>query len=189
MCLSVVVGCNEENEDLTSQQEQIVRYLTSSHDPRLIAAEEVKDAIVLNPPFYERITMSIYRYIATYYDAGRSARPKVAAGDEVELTFAAYTLSSGAPYSLYYTNDASLIEQVAEQGLNTEYWSTEPLRVKLGSTDVIKGVAASLLDCHEGDVVEVYMAYDSAYDEDAVGVIPPKTGIAWFYVINKVIKN
>lgn len=189
MCLAFVAGCNDEDEELTSQQEQIVRYLTSSHDPRLIAAEEVPNSIVANPPFYERLNMSTYRYIATYYDAGRDSKLQVEVGDEVWLTFAAYALSSGAPRSLYYTNQSSLIEQAAEDGLNIEYWSTEPLKVKLGSTDILKGVEASLVGCREGDVVEVYMAFDSAYDEDNVGVVPLKTGIAWIYSIDRVVKN
>lgn len=192
MCMAFVVGCDKEDEGLTTQQDQIVRYLTSSHDPRLIAIEEVPNAIVENPPFYERLNLNTYRYIATYYDAGRQSKTKVEAGDEVELYFAAYALSSGAPSngSLYFTNDATLIEQLSKAGLNTEYWSTEPLRVKIGSSDILKGVETSLLDCREGDAVEVYMAYESAYGKkNAMGVIPAKTGVAWFYVINRVIKS
>ena len=65
-----------------------------------------------------------------------------------------------------------MIEKLAENGLNSEFWSLEPLKVKIGSGDIIKGVEASLVDCREGDVVEVYMAFDAAYDKDVVGVIP-----------------
>ncbi len=191
MCLTLVVGCNEEDTDLTSQQEQIVRYLTSSHNPRLIAFEEVPNSMVANPPFYERLNTSTYRYIATYYDSGRDGKRQVAVGDEVELIFEAYNFTGGAPSlnSLYYTNNADLIEKLAENGLNPEYWSFEPLKVRIGAGDILKGVEASLVDCREGDVVEVYMAFDTAYDKHVVGVIPKKSSVVWVYQIKSVVKN
>ena len=191
MCLTLVVGCNEEDTVLTSQQEQIVRYLTSSHNPRLIAKEEVPNAMVANPPFYERLNTSTYRYIATYYDAGRNMKRQVAAGDEVELIFEAYEFTGSTPSlnALYYTNNADVIAKLAEEGLNTEFWSAEPLKVKIGSGDIIKGVAASLIDCHEGDIVEVYMAFDKAYDKHVVGVVPSKSSVVWAYQIKSVTKN
>ena len=191
MCLTLVVGCNEEDTVLTSQQEQIVRYLTSSHNPRLIAVEEVPNSMVANPPFYERLNTSTYRYIATYYDSGRNSKRQVAVGDEVELIFEAYEFTGSAPSlnTLYYTNNADMIEKLAENGLNSEFWSLEPLKVKIGSGDIIKGVEASLVDCREGDVVEVYMAFDAAYDKDVVGVIPAESSIMWVCQIKSVVKN
>ena len=191
MCLTLVVGCNEEDTALTTQQEQIVRYLTSSHDPRLIAEEKVSNSMVPNPPFYERLNTSTYRYIATYYDAGRSSKRKVTVGDEVELIFEAYEFTGNAPSlkALYYTNNADLIAKLADNGLNTEFWSTEPLKVKIGSGDIIKGVDMSLIDCREGDVVEVYMAFDTAYDKHVVGVVPSKSSVVWAYQIKSIVKN
>ena len=189
--LMLATGCNEEDTVLTSQQEEIVKYLTSSHNPRLIALEDVPNSIEANPPFYERLNTSIYRYIATYYDAGRSSRREVEVGDEVELTFEAYEFSGGAPSirDLYSTNNATLIETLAENGLNTEFWSAEPLQVKIGSTKILKGVEASLIGCREGDVVEVYMAYNAAYDKKVVGVLSNKASIVWVYQITSLKKN
>jgi hypothetical protein len=191
MCLAFVVGCNEEDTVLTSQQEQIVRYLTSSHNPRLIAEQEVPNSMVANPPFYERINTSVYRYIATYYDAGRSSKRKVKVGDEVELIFEAYEFTGNAPSlnALYYTNNADLIAKLEENGLNTEFWTAEPLKVKIGSGDIIKGIETSLIDCREGDVVEVYLAYDMAYDKHVVGVVPSKSSVVWAYQIKSVSDN
>ena len=184
-------GCNEEDTVLTSQQEEIVKYLTSSHNPRLIAVEDVPNSIEANPLFYERLNTSTYRYIATYYDAGRSSQRQVEVGDEVELTFEAYEFSGGAPSvkDLYATNNATLIETLADNGLNTEFWSTEPLQVKIGSTKILKGVEASLVGCREGDLVEVYMAYNVAYDKKVVGVLSNKASVVWVYQITGLKKN
>ena len=189
--LMLATGCNEEDAVLTSQQEQIVKYLTSSHNPRLIAYEDVPNSIELNPPFYERLNTSTYRYIATYYDAGRNSKRKVEVGDEVELTFEAYEFAGATPTirDLYSTNNPALIETLAENGLNTEYWSDEPLQVKIGSTKILKGVEASLIDCREGDIVEVYMAYNTAYDKQVVGTLSNKASVVWVYQITGLKKN
>ena len=188
LCLIVAVGCADNVDIADTQRTNIERYLTSSHVPRLINVTEVENSLERNPAFYERIDYSVYRYIATYYDEGRASMPAIKKGDEVTITFTAYVFTGSAPSlaTVYMSNDKSVIDALRRAGLNTEYWEAEPLTIKIGQTDIIKGVATSLIGCREGDVVEVYMTLDAAYDDNVVGVVPKDSSVAWFYTIDSV---
>lgn len=189
VCLIFAVGCGGEEVDVAEQQRSsIERYLTSSHMPRLVNVKDIGNSLEMNPPFYERFENSVYRYIATYYDEGRDAKPAIKQGDEVTLTFTAYVFSGNTPTrsSVYLTNDATVLAELKAAGLNTDFWSVEPLRIKIGETNIIKGVSTSLIGCREGDVVEAYMTLDAAYDNKVVGVVPKQSAVAWFYTIESV---
>ncbi|MBQ5715019.1 MAG: hypothetical protein IIV60_01560, partial [Alistipes sp.] len=138
--MMTVVGCNDDDKNVESARTTIERYLTSSHSPRLIPESEVANSIVYNPPFYEKLNQDLYRYIATYYDQGRQQRDQVEWGDQVELRVTAYVFSGSTPNisAVYYTNEQSVIESLAKGGLDTQYWTTEPMVVKLGETNIIK---------------------------------------------------
>lgn len=158
---AMFTACKDNEDALTSQRQRIVSYLTSSHVPQLIAEEDVENSLEPNPPFYELIDQQVYRYISTYYDAGRESRAVVGMGDEVELTYTAYIFTGSVPRttSVYMTNDATVLAALVEEGLNAEYWSTDPMTVNLGTTSIIKGLELSLLGCREGDSVEAYMTF------------------------------
>ena len=85
LSLILAVGCEDDVDAADKQRTTIERYLTSSHMPRLINIKDVENSLELNPAFYERIDYSVYRYIATYYDKGRSNQPEVKEGDEVTI--------------------------------------------------------------------------------------------------------
>lgn len=188
--ISVVLlaGCNDEEDAVGSQRQNIVRYLTSSHEPRLIAESDVENSLEFQPPFYEQVDYNVYRYIATYYDEGRDARQEVKWGDQVQLTYVGYRFTGSQPQlnTVYTTNDESVLAQLKEAGLNIDYWNTEPLTIILGRSDIIKGVEISLQGCRLGDLVEVYMTYEAAYDKNVVGVLPKESSIAWIYTIDKI---
>ena len=188
MCLIVAVGCGVDVDVAETQRSNIERYLTSSHTPRLINVKAVEISLVPNPPFYELIDFSVYRYIATYYDADRKLKPAIKQSDEVTLTFTAYVFTGSAPSlsSVYLSNDQSVINALREAGLNADYWDVEPLTIKIGETNIIKGVTTSLIGCREGDSVEAYMTLDAAYEDDVVGVVPKESSVAWFYTIDSV---
>jgi len=185
-----LVSCTDDDNAIESQRNDIVRYLTSTHVPRLISAEDVESSLEVDPPFYDVTDRIVYRYISNYYDDGREGRPSVERGDEVELTYTAYVFTGGVPRteSVYASNDAEVIAALVEAGLNAEYWSTDPLRIKLGATDIIKGVALSLDGCREGDEVEAYMTFDAAYGDDVVGIVPKESAVVWIYTVDKVNK-
>ena len=192
MAACVLLAACEDNDDaLTTQRQRIVSYLTSSHVPQLVSEEEAETSLDPNPPFYELIDQQVYRYISTYYDDGRDARTLVEQGDEVQLTYTAYIFTGSVPRtsSVYMTNDATVLAALVEEGLNAEYWNIDPLTVKLGQTDIIKGVELSLLGCREGDDVEAYMTFDAAYGGDEVGIVPVESAVLWVYTIDKVLKD
>lgn len=189
VALLFAAGCGDDEVDISeTQRNSIVSYLTSSHSPRLIDKRNISQALEKNPPFYEQLEYNTFRYIATYYDQGRDTKPQLAVGDEVELTFTAYIFSGSAPSvsSIYLTNDQQQIDALREEGLNVDYWSAEPLRVKIGQTDIIKGIELSLIGCCVGDSVEVYMTLDAAYEDNVVGVVPLESSIVWYYTISDV---
>lgn len=184
----VGVGCNNEEDAVDSQRQNIIRFLTSTHEPRLISQSEVEGSLESDPPFYERLDYNVYRYIATYYDQGRSSRKEIKWGDKVELTYVGFRFT-GSKFNLgdvYSTNDESILAQLEEAGLDGQYWATEPLSIVFGQSNIIKGVETSLNGCREGDVVEVYMTYEAAYDKNVVGIMPKESAIAWIYSIDKV---
>ena len=185
------VACGDEAVDVAeTQRNSIVSYLTSSHSPRLINKKDVGQALEKNPPFYEQVEYNTFRYIDDYYNPERESRMQVAEGDEVELTFTAYIFSGSKPAvsAIYLTNDQVQIDALQNTGLNVEYWKAEPLRVKIGQTNIIKGVEVSLIGCREGDSVEVYMTLDAAYGDDVVGVVPLESSVVWYYTIDKVVR-
>ena len=190
-CVMPLVACTDDDDAIESQRSDIVRYLTSTHVPRLISAEDAESSLEVDPPFYDAIDRVVYRYIYNYYDEGRDERSLVEWGDEVELTYTAYVFTGGVPRieSIYASNDADVIEALVEEGLNAKYWSSEPLRVKLGTTSIIKGVALSLDGCREGDEVEAYMTFDAAYGDDVVGIVPKESAVLWVYSVDKVNKG
>lgn len=185
------MSCNDNNKTVESQRTSIERFLTSSHNPRLIAQEEIENSIEYKPPFYEKLGIDLFRYIATYYDSGRTQRTEVIKSSEVELRYTAYKFSGRQPSisDIYITNDPDMITKLVEDGLNTEYWSEEPLKIKLGSTQIISGVEKSLLGCREGDVVEAYMTLREAYDDKEVGIVEKNSSVMWEYTILSVKNN
>lgn len=188
VALTFVVGCDEENTVLTNQRNAIERYLTGSHSPKL---ESRKDAELSgHPDIYDVWGLNTYRYIATP-DADREGRTVVERGDEITLTFTAYIFTGGAPRNdaIYYTNEPDKIQYLVGQGLDSEYWLEEPLVIKLGHTDIIKGLARALDGCREGDRVEVYMTYEAAYEKNAIGTVPKESSVAWFFTIDSVVKG
>lgn len=191
MCLALAVGCSDEDEQITSQRSEIVRFLTSTHVPRLVAEEDKESSLEAEPPFYEKLNQDLYRYVVNYYDSNRSSRTMVDKGDQVSLTYTAYIFRGGMPRvdNVYISNDTAVISQLKQAGLNTEYWSAEPLVVTLGESNIIKGVSQSLVGCRQGDQVEVYMTFEEAYEDKVVGIVPHKSAVAWFYTIDAVVKK
>ena len=67
-------------------------------------------------------------------------------------------------------------------------WSTEPLAIKLGSTEILEGLELALPGCREADSVQVYMSSNLAYGKKLIGVVPKNSMVAWYMKIEKVTK-
>ena len=186
--LSLSVGCGKDDNTIDQQRTSIERFLTSSHVPRLIDYEDIETSLESEPQFFEELSQDLYRYISTYYVEDRLSRKEVIPGSIVELRLTAYIFDGGTPKTekVYFTNDEAVLVELQALGLNTEFWSTEPLVLHLGSDKVIKGAEQSLYGCREGDSVEAYMTMDVAYGGSDLGIIPPKSPIVWSYTILSV---
>ena len=148
-----------------------------------------------NQPYYTVSGDAVYRYITDIYNPDRVNWPEVTPTSTVKITFRAYvftyanivTTGSENNWTVpYYTNDAALKSFLEGRGLNTEWWTFEPLTVDMRHPGIIKGMADALLGCREGDAVEVYMTYNMAYGDDYFGIIPKESPIAWFFTVDAV---
>ncbi len=192
LMVMALVSCNNENDTvLTSQQTSISRYLTTSHQPKLIPESEIANALDNEPQFYTNWELDIYRYIATYYDEGREDKAVVERGSEIAITYKAYIFSGSKPTmaNLYATNDAATIAELEAQGLNTSYeWSDEPMVVTMGREEILPGLETALIGCVEGDSVEIYLTFDAAYGKHYVGMVPAKSAVVWYIDIVSITK-
>lgn len=190
---TLVVSCsNETDATLTKQQSAIESYLKGSHQPRLIPEEELGTSLDDQPEYYTHWGLDIFRYITNMYDEGRDEKPIAERGDELSITYTAYIFSNSKPSSsnIFATNDSASIELLKAQGLNTEYeWSTEPKVVRLGSSDILSSLSTALEGCHEGDKIEVYLTFETAYGNNYVGKVPSKSSQMWDITINEITKR
>lgn len=187
LTLPFLVGCNDETP-LLADRDKIVKYLTSSRN--IVAEEDLGNVIEENPPFYTLFGRYTYRHIVNYYDEGREDRPQVAWGDRLQIRFNAYTFTGSEPTTsaIYWSNVPHIVEQLAAKSGNTLDWSTEPLTIELGQTELIKGLEYALPGCHEADSVQIFMTSTCAYGKKLVGSVPKNSMVAWYLKIEKIEK-
>ena len=193
VCAAIAfVSCkNDTDTVLTKQQDAIEKYLTSSHTPKLINETEVANSLEENPPFFTRWDLDIYRYIATYYDEGRENRAEIYRDTTFEIVYTAYLFNGNKPSvaDMYATNNPDSIAELTQAGLNTSYeWSTEPMRITLGSSDLVSGLETALEGCRKGDSVEIYLTYLEAYGNNYIGKVPSKSSVVWYIDIVDVVE-
>lgn len=190
LAATLSLSCSNENDSvLTNQQSKISSYLTSSHQPRLIAESQVSESLESEPQFYTQWGLDIYRYIATYYAEGRDEWTEVTANSTIEIVYTAYVFPNGKPSTanMYATNDPDSIAELERLGLNTEYeWTTDPMQVRLGREELLPGLETALVGCRMGDSVEIYLTYDEAYGKHYIGLVPPKSAVVWYIDIVNV---
>jgi hypothetical protein len=187
------VGCKQEDEIMTKQQDSTVRYLESSHTPRLISEKAAAESLEENPHYYTNYGNKAWRYIATMYAEGRDSWTEADRNDVVEISFDAYVFNFSNPTGTtpYWSNRQTTIDRfVAENKyFDPKYWSTEPYVIRLDSGDGVSGLRRALVGCREGDTVEIYMTYSAAYKDEIVGVVPKESPIVWLLRVDKVTKK
>ena len=185
--LPLLVACEQE-DTLLSERDKIEKYLTSSR--HMVSESEVGDVIENNPPFYNVFGRYAYRHIVNYYDEGREERPVVELGDKIEIRFDAYIFTGSEPTkaNLYWSNIHETIIDVGDKSSYTLDWSTDPLAIELGRTDILEGLELALPGCREADSVQVYMSSNLAYGKKLIGVVPKNSMVAWYMKIEKVTK-
>ena len=187
LVLLLFVGCDHEDL-LLSERDKIEKYLTSSRG--MVAEADLGSVIEDNPAFYSVFGRYAYRHIVNYYDAGRENLAEVKMGDELELRFNAYTFTGSEPSlsALYWSNVEEQILKLQQQSDSKLEWSIEPLKVRLGETDMIEGLELALEGCREKDSVQVYMTSNLAYGRKNLGSVPKNSMVAWYMKIEKVTK-
>ncbi len=184
----LLVGCSEDEDTLTNQRQRIVSFLTSSHIPRLVTANEVEEDSQL--PFYTMHGMDVYRYISSFYNHDRSNWPEVTPTSKVPLTFRLYEFAYSAITDAtvpFYTNDP-LYEYMfyEELGLTPGVWSFEPVTIDLATDRILNGWRLALIGCRGGDDVEAYLTFNEAYGDEYFSVIPKESPVAVFFTIDSV---
>ena len=187
------VGCKQEDAILTKQQESTVRFLTSSHNPRLMSEQDAAVSLEEKPEYYTNYGNIAWRYIATTYAEGRDGWLEADRNDTVEISFDAYVFNYSDPKNAtpYWSNRQATIDRFVANNkyFDPQYWSTEPYVIRLDSEDGMPGLRRALVGCREGDVVEIYMTYQAAYDDEIIGVVPKESPIAWLLTVDKVVKK
>ena len=186
--LPLLVACEQE-DTLLSERDKIEKYLTSSR--HMVSESEIGDVIENNPPFYNLFGRYAYRHIVNYYDEGREERPVVELGDKIEIRFDAYTFTGSEPSkaNIYWSNIHETIIDVGDKSNYTLDWSTDPLVIELGSTNILEGLELTLPGCREADSVQVYMSSNLAYGKKLIGVVPKNSMVAWYMKIEKITKE
>ncbi|MDE6483512.1 MAG: FKBP-type peptidyl-prolyl cis-trans isomerase [Rikenellaceae bacterium] len=164
---AILCGCNKGDDQNSNgaQRERIIKYTES-----------------LSTPVSERDGVFITRLNTLAADP---ASLRVEPGDSVWIDYAMYTFFS-KPDSLFATNIAALAE---ENGFDTHYMSLEPLAVKYGETEIIKGFARGINNALEHDSLMIFVPSELAYDNKMVGIVKKSTTIAIFADIKKIRKH
>jgi hypothetical protein len=158
----------------------------------MIAEEALGEVIEEEPSFYSTFGRYAYRHVVNYYDEGRESRPQIEWGDKLELRFNAYTFTGTEPKNkenLYWSNIPEVIAQLGSNSGNTLDWSTEPLFIELGKTDILDGLELTLPGCYEADSIQVYMTSELAYGKALIGSVPKNSMVAWYIKVEKVTKK
>ncbi|MDO4759122.1 MAG: hypothetical protein Q4A18_07670 [Rikenellaceae bacterium] len=192
--LLLLLACSKDEEVLPEQQKKMVQYLTSTHQPRLVAESDVEAGT--EQPFYTTHGETVYRYIDGYYNPDRATRQEVTANSKVTITFRAYLFNfqniqtDGNRLTMpFYTNDPLLEEAFYSEnvGLTPGAWVFEPLVIDLGKDKVLEGLRLALIGCREQDSVESYMTFTMAYGDDHyMNYIAKESPIAYFFTVDNV---
>lgn len=158
----MVCSCGSDADMLPNQRENISKYLESKD-----LGYTMQDGV--------------YKHIANSSRPGYENATVANLGDSVTYRFEAYVFTS-SPEQLYYTNKPNIIDTLAKRGLNTAYWSKMPAKMKVGSTELIKGLANGIPYSRKGDSVVLFFTSDMAYDKYSIGTVPSNSAV--MYVIN-----
>lgn len=164
----LLLGCSTEENVVDDQKISIRKYL----EGKSLAYEELS---------------GVFRHV---YNADREdyeQAQRVAYGDVVEINFAIHKF--GSPFGALYYSNVRLPEIEKDTVLNTEYWDFNPLRARLGSTKLIRGLEYGLVGSREGDSLWLFLTSDVMYGGNDNGIIPGNEATAWAVKINKVERN
>ncbi len=191
LAVLVSVGCSDKEDVLPAQRERIVSFLERTHVPHLVEESQVEPDT--ETPFYTVTGDAAYRYVVSQYNPDRVNWPEVTSRSKVSIDFRLYVLEATSAITQItdkrlpeYSNEPGLKAAYEAAGLNTEYWSFEPLVIDMRKSDILKGLRSALVGCRQGDQVEVYMTYNMAYGDEYFGVVPKQSPLAVMFSVKEV---
>jgi len=178
-------SCNKTEDYVSAQQTAIEKYFSDRKIYNRAAAPENETGELLH--FYD-IQNGVYKYTENEYSASRPPQSQAAAkGDSIEFYFRAYTFTNRIG-ELFYTNVEEEILALGDH-LDARYWATGPLRIKIGSGSVIKGLDDALPSCRVGDTVQVFIPTDRGFGNKSNGTVPANTALMYLINIQNITKN
>ena len=183
-----MAGCNKMEEQVTSQESNFVRYLTNN---KVIDREDYdpeNDMSGTTTKFYDRID-GVFRWITNEARANRPDESMaLEIGDSLYIYFDAWTFEGTRKTQVFYTNQQNTITS-RFPNLDTEYWSTDSLGIKLGDGKLLESLESAFVGCREGDDVEFLLTTDKAYGKKPNGVVPQYSAVAFVVSISAVSKQ
>ena len=182
---AALCSCDKLEDYVSAQQTAIEKYLAGRKIYNRASAPENETGEVLQ--FYD-IQNGVYKYTENEYRTDRPSESDAAVkGDSITFYFRAYTFTSRID-ALFYTNVEEEILAMGSQ-LNAKYWSTDPLKIKIGDGSVIKGLDVALPHCRVGDTVQVFIPTDMGFGGKGEGVVPANTALMYLINIQNITKN
>lgn len=155
-----LTSCGESDEFLVEQGEKMVKYIESQQLEYTIEGGTYKVCLVEG-------------------DQSRQAQR----GDSLTFNYAGFLFDS-SPKGLFTTSWDYLVD--TEEGLNTEYWSFEPKRIKLGDGTIIKGIENALVNCCAGDSLQLFITSDLGYGDEEVGAVSKNSALMFLVKVEQI---
>ncbi|MBO5902775.1 MAG: FKBP-type peptidyl-prolyl cis-trans isomerase [Tidjanibacter sp.] len=160
LCGAMLTSCGQDDESLMQQEEKIIAYLTKQSLDYTIEG-------------------GTYKVVLAEGDQSRRAER----GDSLSFNYAGMIFDSD-PSGLFTTSWEWLVD--TSTGLNTEYWSFEPARVRLGDGTIIKGIENALNNCCEGDSLQLFIPSPLGYGEEEVGNVSKNTALMFLVKVESI---
>lgn len=185
--LALITGCNKLEDYVTTQEANFKKYLSSQ---KAYDREDYdhENNSVTNVKFYDQID-GVFRYIVNENREERPAEDSaIVKGDSIWVHYDAYIFEGTRRGRVFDTNRASTIKSNLPN-LNTEYWSTDPLQLKVGDGQMLPGIEKALEGCRPGDEVQMLLTTDKAYGKRPLGIVPQHSAVMFVLYIEYYSKQ
>ena len=160
LCGAMLSSCGQDDELLMQQEEKIIAYLDKQSLDYTIEG-------------------GTYKVVLAEGDQSKRAEK----GDSLSFNYAGFLFDS-APKGLFTTSWEGLVD--TSGGLNAEYWSFEPGRVRLGDGTIIKGIENALNNCCEGDSLQLFITSPLGYGEEEVGAVSKNSALMFLVKVESI---
>lgn len=140
-----------------------------------------------------KLQSMVYKHTLNMKRDGFATSKIISGGDSLVFMFAIFKFESGIGQMLYTNIDTLITKKTVLNNrdtiLNTEFWSFDPKRAKLGDGKLMKGVEVGLVGSREGDSVHLFVTSDLAYGGKINNIVGKNTPLVWIVKIEEVKNN